>query len=1050
MTWTRLVLLPLLILSAALGVTWIVWDHERQAAHNELLSQFNFSMGDAVSRVEQRMATYELMLRGVQGLFAATGTLDRETFHDYVGTLNLDANFSGVQAIGITQWVPAAQEHAHVAAMRQLGFADYAVQPEGLREGYAPIVQREPFTGRNRSSLGFDAWADPVRRLAMEKARDSGMAAISGKVRLSVDSETDARPGFIMYLPIYARGQRQDSVAERRAHLLGWVYASFRMHDVIASLYGEQPPGLSLAIYDGVEPSDATLLHRSADFVGQPMPAAISANEYLVIAGHDWTLSMSAQHDFKARFARNDGLLIACAGTGLSLLLALLAWLLLTGRGRAMRLASKMTRELRESEEKFRAIADCTVNWEVWWGPDGKPRWINPSVKEYTGYTVDECMAMSDFAGTLIYVEDLPRVSSEFLKGLQGLRGDNLEFRCVRKDGSLVWLSVSWVPIRDSKGVLAGFRTSGRDITDRKQVESELRIAAVAFDSLQSMMVTDASSKILRVNSAFIECTGYTAEEVVGKNPRMLGSGRHDAAFFREMWDTIQRDGGWQGEIWDRRKNGDIYPKWLTISAVTGDDGVVSHYVSTHHDITQRKIAEERIKELAFFDALTRLPNRTLLIDRLKQAMSVSARSVSCGALLFVDLDRFKTLNDTLGHDKGDLLLQQVAQRLAATIREGDTVARVGGDEFVVVLGGLSESRQGAMRQTEVVGAKILAVLGCSYQLDDTEYRSTASIGATVFRGHQTSIDELLKQADLAMYKSKETGRNALCFFDPAMQTVVVERAAMEVDLRKAIESDQFVLHYQAQVLGDGDHITGAEALVRWHHPERGIVPPTDFISLTEETGIILALGHWVLETACTQLALWATQPEMADLTLAVNVSAQQFRELDFVDTVLTIIARTGANPHKLKLELTESLLVDNVEDIIQKMGELKARGVVFALDDFGIGYSSLSYLKRLPLDQLKIDQSFVRDVLIDPNDAAIAKTIVALAKSLGLGVIAEGVETEAQRDFLASAGCHAYQGHYFCRPLPIREFDEFVSRVRFSPASSYREAGKRLSAGPH
>jgi len=372
-TWARLVLLPLLILSAALGVTWIVWDHERQAARNELLSQFNFSMGDAVSRVEQRMATYELMLRGVQGLFAATGTLDREDFRDYVGTLNLDANFSGVQAIGIAQWVPAEQEHAHVAAMRRLGFVDYAVQPAGVRDGYAPIVQREPYIGRNRSTLGFDAWADPVRRLAMEKARDSGMAAISGKVRLAVDSETDARPGFIMYLPIYARGQRQDSIAQRRAHLLGWVYASFRMHDVIASLYGEQPPGLSLALYDGVEPSPATLLLRSSDSVGPHMPAAISANEYLVIAGHDWTLSMSAQNDFKARFGRDAGLLIASAGTGLSLLLALLAWLMATGRGRAMRLASTMTRELRESEEKFRAIADCTVNWEVWWGPDGNP-----------------------------------------------------------------------------------------------------------------------------------------------------------------------------------------------------------------------------------------------------------------------------------------------------------------------------------------------------------------------------------------------------------------------------------------------------------------------------------------------------------------------------------------------------------------------------------------------------------------------------------------------------------------------------------------------------
>ncbi|MEZ0600977.1 EAL domain-containing protein [Paraburkholderia sp. IW21] len=1028
MSWARLVLLPLLVLSAALSVTWILWDHERQATRHELLTQFDFSLGDAVSRVEQRMGTYELLLRGVQSLFAATGEIDRDKFRNYVGALNLNANFSGIQAIGIVEWVPATQRNAHVAAMRRQGLDGYTIEPMGPREDYAPIIQREPYVGLNRTSPGFDAWTNPVRRRAMEQARDSGMASISGKVRLSVDTEADAHPGFIMYLPIYAQGQSQDSVAQRRAHLVGWVYASFRMHDVIASLYGEQPPGLTIAIYDGVEPSAAALLHRTPAAGGQHLPAVMSANEYLVVGGHDWTLSMSAQDDFKSRFGRNAELLIASAGVGLSVLLALLTWLMMTGRGRAMRLASAMTQELRENEEKFRAIADCTVNWEVWWGSDGKPRWINPSVQKYTGYTVEECMAMPDFAGTLIYPEDRPRVAPEFVKGLQGFRGDDLEFRCVRKDGSLVWLSVSWVPISDAKGDFIGFRTSGRDITERKQVETELRIAAVAFDSQEPMMITDANAKILRVNSAFTQCTGYTAGEVVGQTPRMLRSGRHGAAFFRGMWEAIHRTGGWQGEIWDRRKNGEVYPKWLTISAVMRDDGVVSHYVGTHHDITERKIAEERIKELAFFDALTRLPNRTLLLDRLRQAITASARSETCGALLFIDLDHFKTLNDTMGHDKGDLLLQQVAQRLAASILESDTVARVGGDEFVVVLGSLHENRQEAASQTEAQGEKILAVLGMPYQLGDIEYRSTASIGATVFMGQQASIDELMKQADLAMYKSKEKGRNAVCFFDPDMQTVVVERAALEADLRNAIEENQFLLHYQAQV--DGARITGVEALVRWQHPRRGIVPPADFIPLAEETGLILALGGWVLEAACTQLGRWATRPDTAHLTIAVNVSVQQFREPDFVDKVLTTINQTGARADRLKLELTESVLVDNVQDIIQKMGELKARGVVFSLDDFGIGYSSLSYLKRLPLDQLKIDRSFVRDVLIDPNDAVIAKAIVTLAQSLGLGVIAEGVETAAQRDFLAAAGCHAYQGYYFCRPLPIEGFEALLSRI--------------------
>ncbi|WGS54075.1 EAL domain-containing protein [Paraburkholderia sp. D15] len=1027
MSWARIALLPLLVLSAALSVTWVLWDHEREAARHELLTQFNFTLGDAVSRIEQRMGTYELLLRGVQSLFAAEGELDRGHFRDYVDTLNLDSNFSGIQAIGLVAWVPAASRSDHIDEMHRQGLRDYTILPEGSRDNYAPVIQRAPSVGLNRVPPGFDAWADPVRRRAMEQARDSGMATVSGKVNLVVDTGPNARPGFIMYLPVYARGQSQETVAQRRANLLGWVYASFRMHDVVASLYGEQPPGLSLAIYDGVEPSSAALLHRTPD-AATHLPTDITANEYLVVGGHDWTLSMTAHDDFKARFGRNAALQIAATGTGLSLLLALLTWLMMTGHGRALRLASSMTRELRENEEKFRAIADCTVNWEVWWGTDSKPRWINSSVAKYIGFSVDECMAMPDFAGTVIHPADLPRVMPELQRGLRGYRGDDLEFRCVRKDGTLVWLSVSWVPISDSHGDCIGVRTSGRDITERKQAEAELRIAAVAFDSMEPMMITDFGARILRVNSAFTECTGYSAAEIVGKTPQVLRSDRHDAAFYRKMWESIHRSGGWQGEIWDRRKNGEVYPKWLTISAVMGENGIVSHYVCTHHDITERKIAEERIKELAFYDALTRLPNRTLLLERLKQAMTASARSDACGALLFIDLDHFKTLNDTLGHDKGDLLLQQVAHRLAVSVRATDTVARVGGDEFVMVLSNLHADPCQAAKETEALGEKILAMLGDPYQLGEVEYRSTASVGATVFQGHQASIDELLKQADLAMYKSKERGRNAVRLFDPEMQTVVMARAALDAGLRTAIEENQFLLHYEAQI--DASRITGVEALVRWRHPQRGIVMPADFIPVAEESGLILALGSWVLEAACVQLARWAAHPEMAHLTVAVNVSAQQFREPDFVDKVLAIIERTGARPERLKLELTESVLVDNVQDIIEKMTALKATGVVFSLDDFGIGYSSLSYLKRLPLDQLKIDRSFVRDVLVDPNDAVIARTIVALAHSLGLGVIAEGVETEAQRDFLATAGCHAYQGYYFCRPLPAEEFEAVLRRL--------------------
>jgi len=567
------------------------------------------------------------------------------------------------------------------------------------------------------------------------------------------------------------------------------------------------------------------------------------------------------------------------------------------------------------------------------------------------------------------------------------------------------------------------------DISQRMQTEEALRIAATAFEVQEGMTITDSAKVILRVNKAFTEITGYSAEEAVGKTPSLLRSGHHAAAFYAAMWESIERTGTWQGEIWNRRKTGEVYPEWLIVTAVKNDAGLTTHYVGTFTDVTSRKKAEDEITNLAFYDPLTGLPNRRLLIDRLKQALASSTRSLRHGALLFLDLDNFKTLNDTRGHDIGDLLLQQVAQRLSTCVREGDTVARLGGDEFVVMLEDLNENVLEAATQTEIVGEKILAALNHIYHLHNYAHHSTPSIGITLFADHQGTIDDLLKRADLAMYQSKAAGRNTLRFFDPAMQAVVTTRAALEADLREAVQKGQFVLYYQAQMDGVG-RLTGVEVLLRWQHPLRGMVSPLEFISLAEDTGLILPLGHWVLETACAQLTAWAVRPEMAHLTVAVNVSARQFHHPDFVDQVLAVLDTTGANPQRLKLELTESLMVDDVEDVIAKMTALKAKGVSFSLDDFGTGYSSLSYLKRLPLDQLKIDQGFVRDILTDTNDSSIAKMVIALAESMGLAVIAEGVEIEAQKDFLASHGCHAYQGYLFSRPLPLGAFEAFVKGV--------------------
>jgi diguanylate cyclase (GGDEF)-like protein len=415
-------------------------------------------------------------------------------------------------------------------------------------------------------------------------------------------------------------------------------------------------------------------------------------------------------------------------------------------------------------------------------------------------------------------------------------------------------------------------------------------------------------------------------------------------------------------------------------------------------------------------------------MDRLKQALAASYRHQRQGSLLFVDLDDFKTLNDTLGHAKGDLLLQQVASNLLNCVHEGDTVARLGGDEFLVMLEDLSDNPMQAATEAESVAEKILANLNLTYELDNDKYHSTCSIGIALFGERKENADEPVKRAELAMYQAKSAGRNTLRFYDPQMQAEVTARAALEMDMREALVRREFLLYYQAQVTGERQ-ITGVEALLRWRHPVRGMVAPGEFIALAESTGLILPLGQWVLEAACDQLVQWAKRPELADLTLAVNVSARQFHQRNFVDQVLAVLERTSINPGRLKIELTESVLISNVEDVIAKMNALKAVGVGFALDDFGTGFSSLSYLKRLPLDQLKIDQGFVKNILLDPNDAAIAKMVVALADSLGLLVIAEGVETEAQRELLSGLGCHAYQGYLFGRALPLAEFEELVSR---------------------
>jgi diguanylate cyclase (GGDEF)-like protein/PAS domain S-box-containing protein len=567
------------------------------------------------------------------------------------------------------------------------------------------------------------------------------------------------------------------------------------------------------------------------------------------------------------------------------------------------------------------------------------------------------------------------------------------------------------------------------------KTNSELRIAAAAFNAQEGMIVTDTKGVILSANRAFVGLTGYTVEELVGQTARLFRSQRRDAEFYQSMWNSVQSTGGWQGDMSLRTKSGEHCARWLTISAVKSETGEVTNYIGSYYDISKLKHAEEKIRELAFFDQLTGLPNRVLLIDRVHQALNANIRNRSFGALLFIDLDNFKTLNDSLGHGMGDMLLKNAALRISHCVRADDTVARFGGDEFVVLLANLgTQKAKAAALQAEAIGEKILAAFTEVFQLDTYEYPCTPSVGVTLFSPEDRNVDELLKRADLAMYDAKSAGRNGLRFFDPAMQTMISARAALENDLREDLKKERLILHYQPQVDHEGK-LLGAEALARWPHAQKGMVSPSQFIPVAESTGLILPLGALMLEIACRQLARWSADPATERLTIAINVSALQMRQKNFVEQVRAIIEQTGANPHRLKIELTESTLVSNVDDLIAKMDKLKAIGIGFSLDDFGTGYSSLSYLKRLPLDQLKIDRSFVKDVLVDSNDAAIAQMIIALSKSLGLSVIAEGVETEEQYAFLAHQGQLNYQGYLFGRPLPPEDFERLARA--FSPRRS-------------
>ena len=614
----------------------------------------------------------------------------------------------------------------------------------------------------------------------------------------------------------------------------------------------------------------------------------------------------------------------------------------------------------------------------------------------------------------------------------------DVEFRMRHKAGHWVWVQGRGKIIeRDASGTPTRFAGTHLDVTNRRLLDDELRDAHTAALESESRFrsLTELSSDWYWEQDKefrFIDFLG-------NKQPALR---RVEVAFGQTRWDLMANNltqSDWDAhrqellahrpfrdfEILRRDAQGKDY--WISISGMPyfAPDGQFAGYRGIGRDITAQKTAQETIRRLAYYDSLTKLPNRQLLMERLSDSVSLSRRQQGHSALLYIDLDGFKSLNDTRGHPVGDLLLSQVGSRLKSAVRDVDTVARMGGDEFVVILNALSSTLAQAANQALLVGQKMLAALSEPYDLNGLAYRCTSSMGISLFGGSDLDLEKILQRADMAMYQAKADGRSQLRFFDPQMQQAVERRSEVEAAFRLALMRGEICLHYQP-VVDSERRLMGAEALARWNHPQRGLVMPSEFIELAESSGLIVEMGAQLLRLACLQLQAWSQSPLSRHLTLAVNVSARQFRERDFVDLVRTSLSSTGANPEKLKLELTESLLLNDVQDVVAKMHELKRLGVGFSLDDFGTGYSSLRYLKSLPLDQLKIDKEFVRDVLTDPSDAAIAISILTLAQALNLNVVAEGVETEGQLQFLLANGCRSFQGYLFGKPQPVEALLSF------------------------
>jgi diguanylate cyclase (GGDEF)-like protein/PAS domain S-box-containing protein len=911
-----------IILATSLMFTWLGWSISKYYVEQRANEKFLFEVEDARARIAKRMLEYEQVLRGGIAFLSTKQVLaTRKEWRDYVIELKLSDYYPGIQGIGFSLIIPSHALSAHIETIRHEGFPNYQIRPAGSRDIYSSIIYLEPFDWRNQRAFGYDMFAEPIRHAAMAQARDSGQPSVSGKVTLIQETQRDVQPGFLMYLPLYAKNKAVNTIEQRKANLIGYVYSPFRMKDLMHGILGAGQIELGFDIYDGTESQIAeNLLYQTNSPDEITVKNAVRAKIATInLPGRIWSVRFYSRPAFDIAVASNQPELIAVGGFIMDILLFIIIWSLADERRRVQAKAEAMTADLR-------------------------------------------------------------------------------------------------------------------------RVNQRLALDAKVFKyAHEGIIITDVNKNILDVNPTFTNLTGYKKEEVVGNTPKILSSKRHSNSFYTEMWSKINHYGYWQGEVWNQHKNGDLYAELLTISTIEDQNGTPTNYVGMFTDITAIKQQQSQLEQMALYDSLTHLPNRVSLAQQMEIDMANTLRNGLMMAVCYLDLDSFKQVNDNYGHDIGDQLLIQVANRLNRDLRPGDSVARLGGDEFVLLLCELHDQHE-----CEVLVKKSLHDISAQYFIANHAITISASIGVTLFPDDEEEADALLRHADQAMYQAKQNGANRFLIFDPAQdrQARAYQNAITQIET--ALKRNEFVLHYQPKVDMRHGTVLGAEALVRWKHPTRGLLYPNQFLPKIEHTEFAIHLGDWVLNEAMRQLEVW--RKLNFKTTVSVNISGQYLQQQEFVERLQVLLQRYRATvePAQLELEVLETTALDDLEQASCIINACRALGVSVAIDDFGTGYSSLIYLKRLPADILKVDQSFVRDMLRNPEDLAIIEGIIGLSQAVHRKVIAEGVESEEHGTTLLNLGCDLGQGYGIARPMPPEDF--FVWAKNYTQHQAWSEAIKTHS----